>query len=162
MRRRRQTLADARRARALPRRSGNAFNVLVNVTSVGLNGMIELMVPALLFLYFSQSFFAPSLRLGGLRADVATWRRVAMGVALLAFTLIVAAYSLNACVRLGVYGPLHKARHASEEEDYSHYAAYDDLHAPPSPLSATGAPVAAPAVAPAMAPSAAQDAGIVR
>jgi hypothetical protein len=124
---------------------GNAFNILVNVTSVGLNGIIELLVPALLFLYFSRNFSMATFRMGGLHLDVPTWRRITLGVAILIATLIAAAYTLNACVRLGVWGPLHKLKHTSSaEEDYSHYAAYDDLTAPPGPPGAI-APAAAPA-----------------
>ena len=122
----------------------------MNVTSVGLNGVIELLVPSLLFLYFSRNFAQQRIRLGGVSADLSTWRRITWGVVVLVCALIIAAYVLNICVKTGVYGPLRKARHASEEEDYSHYAAYDDLSAPPAPPG-----VMAPASAPAAAPSAA-------
>ncbi len=126
---------------------GNAFNVLVNVTSVGLNGVIELLVPAILFLFFSSSFHKGSMRIGGVHATVHTWRRVTIFAIVLIVALIATAYTLNACVRMGVYGPLHKARHQQSEEDYSHYAAYDDLSAPPGPPGAAAAPALAPAAA---------------
>ena len=132
---------------------GNAFNILVNVTSVGLNGIIELVVPCLLFLFFTRNMHSQRMHISGFGADVGFWRRFTWGVVVLAVVLILAAYTLNVCVKLGVYGPLRKARHASEEEDYSHYAAYDDLATPPAPL---GAPP------PVGAPTAAAVAGVVR
>jgi len=92
----------------------------------------------------------------GIGADVSFWRRLTYGVVVLGVLLIVVAYTLNICVKLGVYGPLRKARqHAIDEEDYQHYAAYDDLAAPP-------APVGGPAMAPVAAPTAAAVAGVVR
>ena len=130
----------------LPGAVGNAFNILVNVTSVGLNGVIELVVPGLLFLYFTRQLHSQRLYISGFGWDVATWRRITVGVVALAVVLITAAYTLNVCAKVGVYGPLRKARHASEEEDYSHYAAYDDLAAPPAPIG-VAAPVAAPTAA---------------
>ena len=138
---------------AFPAAVGNAFNILVNVTSVGLNGVIELVVPGLLFLFFTRQLHSQRLYISGFGWDVATWRRITVGVVALAVVLITAAYTLNVCVKTGVYGPLRKARHASEEEDYSHYAAYDDLAAPPAPIG-VAAPVAAP--------TAAAAAGVVR
>ena len=125
----------------------------MNVTSVGLNGVIELIVPGLLFLFFTRHMQSQRLHISGFGADVATWRRFTVGIVVLVVVLITAAYTLNVCVKLGVYGPLRKARHASEEEDYSHYAAYDDLAAPPAPLGS---------IAPAAAPTAAAAAGVVR
>lgn len=120
---------------------------------MGLNGIIELLVPALLFLYFSPAFYNSTLRMCGINASMSTWRKITLGVALLIIVLIVAAYVLNACVRFGVYGPLRKVRHAAEEEDYSHYAAYDDLSVPPGP---PGAPMGAPVGAPGSAPTASE------
>lgn len=135
---------------------GSAFNILVNVTSVALNGIIEFVVPALLFLYFTRHLHLQRMHVSGIGADVSFWRRLTYGVVVLGVLLIVVAYTLNICVKLGVYGPLRKVRqHAIDEEDYQHYAAYDDLAAPP-------APVGGPAMAPVAAPTAAAVAGVVR
>ena len=120
---------------------------------MGLNGIIELVVPGLLFLFFTRTMHSQRMHISGFGFDVASWRRFTVGIVVLAVVLITAAYTLNVCVKLGVYGPLRKARHASEEEDYSHYAAYDDLAAPPAPL---GVP------APVGAPTPAATAGVVR
>lgn len=129
---------------------GNAFNILVNSTSVALNGIVELILPTVLFLVFSASFRQPLLRMCGYRTDVRTWRNISYGVLALIVTLCVLSYVLNACVRLGLYGPGHKSRrHAQDEEDYHHYAAYSDLSTPPAPVGGI-----APAPAPAPSPSA--------
>ena len=110
----------------------------MNVTSVGLNGVIELLVPTLLFLFFSRAFYSTNLRMLGITADVPFWRRTAWLVLGLVTTLIVCTYGLNLCVKLGVYGPLHIVKHPSDDEqDYSHYAAYDTsggaADTPPAP-----------------------------
>lgn len=133
---------------------GNAFNILVNSTSVALNGIVELILPTVLFLVFSASFRRPQLSMCGHRTDVRTWRNITYGVLALIIVLCILSYVLNLCVRLGLYGPgASKKHHAQVEEDYRHYAAYDDLSAPPAPLG--GSPLAAPAPAPAPTPTAA-------
>jgi len=125
---------------------GAAFNSLVNATSIALNGAIEFVVPCVLFLLFAGSFRLAQVRVCGLRMSVRRWKALVWAVLILVLLLIVLAYALNALVSLGVYGPNRK--HAEEEQDYSHYAAYDDLGAPPAPPLA---PAAAPAPAPAAA-----------
>ena len=130
---------------------GNAFNILVNSTSVALNGIVELILPTVLFLVFSTSFRQPLLRMCGYRTDVHTWRNISWGVLALICTLCVLSYVLNACVRLGLYGPGRKRRHAQDEEDYRHYAAYSDLNTPPAPIGGIApAPAPAPGASPAV------------
>jgi hypothetical protein len=125
---------------------GAAFNTLVNVSTVFLNGMVELALPCTLFLYFSHSFKQATMRMVGFSLPVRTWRRVAWAVLCFGCALIALAYVLNTCVQLGVYGPRRaaSAQHAAEEQDYSAYAADSDLNstavaAAPAPAPATGA-----------------------
>jgi len=127
---------------------GAAFNTLVNSCTVFLNGAVEVALPCILFLFFSLSFKQASLRMVGVSMPVRSWRRVTWGVLALGCALILLAYVLNACVRLGVYGPRRttNTKHAVEEQDYSAYAANSDLNG-----TAANAPAPAPAPAAAAA-----------
>ena len=127
---------------------GDAFNTLVNTTTVLLNGVVELALPCTLFLFFALSFRQANVRMVGISLPVRTWRAVTWGVLAFSLTLILLAYVLNACVALGVYGPRHKSNiphaHTGDVEDYSHYAATSDLNA----TAAAPAPGPAPPMLP--------------
>jgi hypothetical protein len=104
-----------------------------------LNGLVEYALPSALFLFFSASIRASSIYMVGLRLPVRVWRTVAFCVLSLVLFLVFLAYTLNALVQIGVYGPHRKY---GVEEDYQ---SYDDL----GNVTAAGAPAPAPAPLPA-------------
>ena len=88
---------------------GAEYNRLVNTCSIDLNGVIQFLLPCLLFLALGTAAGAHVCRVAGIRASMDAWREVTRGVAIGIVAMIVLAYVLNLLVATGVYGPKHEA-----------------------------------------------------
>lgn len=112
---------------------GAAFNTLVNLTSTFLGGLVQFVVPALLFLYYVRKPTFGEVNIVGLRLTMHRWRWVTITLIVVVIMMVVTVYTLNALVSAGVYGPERAVKEAmrKDAEDYSSYAAYDDIVAAP-------------------------------
>lgn len=112
---------------------GAAFNNLVNATSTFLGGLVQFIVPALLFLYCIRKPAYGQVNIVGIRLTLNQWRWVTITLIVVVGLMVVLVYTLNAMVSQGVYGPEHavKVAERKDAEDYSAYAAYDDNSAVP-------------------------------
>ena len=88
---------------------GAEYNAMVNVASIYLNGVIQFLLPALLFIAFSAFAGSYICRVAGVRASMDRWQEFTRWIAALICLMIIAAYLLNFLVKEGVYGPKHSA-----------------------------------------------------
>ena len=121
---------------------GAEYNAMVNVASIYLNGVIQFLLPALLFIAFSAYAGSYICRVAGFRASMDRWQEFTRWIAALICLMIIAAYVLNALVHEGVYGPKHDAGGApAASSDYGAGESYAEPPgagtAPASPLDAT-------------------------
>ena len=94
---------------------GAEYNRLVNTCSIYLNGVIQFLLPCLLFLALGTAAGAHVCRVAGVRASMDSWREFTRGVMVGIVVMIVLAYILNGLVAEGVYGPKHAASSAAKE-----------------------------------------------
>jgi len=97
---------------------GASFSDLVSALAPGLNGLIQFVVPACLYLAYAQleeSADGSFLTLLDVRLTRASWRQVALGIACGAGALIVATYGLHA---MASAGRIHPPRLSSAAGDY--------------------------------------------
>lgn len=112
---------------------GAAFNTLVNATSTFLGGLVQFVVPAILFLYYVRKPAYGEVNIAGFRLTYTQWRWITISLIVVVVIMVVLVYTLNAMVSQGVYGPERAVKEAERKdaEDYSAYAAYDDIAAAP-------------------------------
>ena len=84
---------------------GAEYNRLVNTCSIYLNGVIQFLLPCLLFLALGTAAGAHVCRVAGVRASMDSWRLFTRWVMVGIVGMIVLAYLLNLLVAEGAYGP---------------------------------------------------------
>jgi len=99
---------------------GAEYNQLVNCCSIFLNGVIQFLLPCLLFLALGTAAGAHVCRVAGVRASMDHWRDFTRFVMVGIVAMILLAYLLNLLVFEGVYGPKHAAP-ASGKDTASDY-----------------------------------------
>jgi hypothetical protein len=117
---------------------GAEYNQLVNTCSIYLNGVIQFLLPCLLFLALATAAGAHVCRVAGIRASMDTWRDITRWVALGIVILIVLAYTLNAFVFFGLYGPKHHESASAAKSAASDYGLAAGPALAPAPSKAPG------------------------
>lgn len=105
---------------------GAEYNALVNYASVYLNGVIQFLLPAVLFLAFSASSGAYICRIAGIRMKTSQWELFTKWLIAGLVFFIAAAYILNYLVAVGVYGPNRVHSAAPAASDYGDGSVYSD------------------------------------
>ena len=124
---------------------GAEYNQLVNTCSIYLNGVIQFLLPCLLFLALGAAAGSHVCRVAGVRASMDTWREVTRWVAASIVIMIILAYLLNLLVAEGVYGPAHAAP-TSDKSDNSDYGLAAGPGAAPAPATSPAGTSGATAV----------------
>ena len=83
---------------------GASFSQLVSLASPLLNGMIQFVVPAVLFYAYAALEKSPTLPMLGLMAATQTWRYIAAALAIATCALIAVTYALNGAADASVDG----------------------------------------------------------
>ena len=83
---------------------GASFSQLVSLASPLLNGMIQFVVPAVLFYAYAGLEKSPKLPMMGLMASTQTWRYIAAALAIATSALIAVTYALNGAADASVDG----------------------------------------------------------
>jgi len=117
---------------------GAEYNQLVNTCSIYLNGVIQFLLPCLLFLALATVAGAHVCRVAGIRASMDTWRDITRWVAIGIVALIVLAYTLNAFVYFGLYGPKHQQTASTTKTAASDYGLAAGPSIAPAPAKAPG------------------------
>lgn len=95
---------------------GAAFNVLVNATSTFLGGLVQFVVPALLFLYYIRKPAYGEAQVVGLRASLKRWRWMTITLIVVVSLMVVGVYTLNVMVSQGFIGPMHAIKEAEHKD----------------------------------------------